>query len=207
MFAAIARFELQSRLRRASTWVYFGVLFALAFLFMNAAGGAFPGATVTFGTRGKALVNGPLALDAFTTLLGQLGLIVGGAIVGRAVYQDFEHDSHALFFTKPISKAAYLGGRFAGALVVVLGIYLSIGLGLWLGSRMPWLDQTRLGPTRFAAYAMPYLTSVIPNLPFSGAIFFAVASLARRILPIYVVSIVFVVGYLASQQLLADVDN
>src|SRR5213075_1737027 len=107
----------------------------------------------------------------------------------------------------PISKAAYLGGRFVGALVVVLGIYTSIGLGLWLGSRMPWLDQTRLGPTRFAAYAMPYVTSIVPNLLFSGAIFFAVAALARRILPIYVVSIVFVVGYIASTQLFADMNN
>ena len=104
MLGTIAAFELSSRLKRSSTWVYCAVLFALAFLFMNAAGGAFSGASVSFGTSGKTVINSPYALHQFTLLLAQIGLIVVAGIVGRAVYQDFEDDTYALFFVKPISK-------------------------------------------------------------------------------------------------------
>ena len=207
MLGTIARFEISSRLRRASTYVYFVVFFGLAFLMMNVAGGAFPGGAVSIGVGGKANINSPVALHTFITLFAHFGIIVSGAVFGRAVYQDFENGAYPLFFTKPITKAQYLGGRFLGAFVVTLAIFSSLGLGTWLGSLMPWLDKTHIGPNRAAAYLVPYLTSVIPNLFLTGVVFFSLAALVRRILPIYVVSIVFLVGYLIAASLFRDIDN
>src|SRR5213076_1122841 len=109
---------------------------------------------------GRGNVNSPIALHAFITLFSHFGIIITGAILGRAVYQDFENGAYPLFFTKP----QYLGGRFAGAFLVMLGIFSSLALGCWLGALMPWLDQSRIGANRAAAYLLPYLTSVIPNL-------------------------------------------
>ncbi|MGZ5252682.1 MAG: hypothetical protein ACXWCE_20865, partial [Caldimonas sp.] len=207
MLGTIAWFEISCRLRRASTYVYFTVFFLLAFLMMNVAGGAFPGGSVSIGVGGKANVNSPVALHTFITLFSHFGIIVTGAILGRAVYQDFENGAYPLFFTKPITKAQYLGGRFVGAFVVTLAIFSSLGLGCWLGALMPWLDKSRIGDNRAIAYLLPYLTSVIPNLLLTGVIFFALAALVRRILPIYVVSIVFLVGYLIASSLFRDIDN
>ncbi len=207
MLGTIAWFEIASRLRRVSTYVYFGVFFALAFLVINIAGGAFSGGSITIGIGGKANINSPVALHTFITLFAHFGIIVTGAILGRAVYQDFENGAYPLFFTKPITKAQYLGGRFLGAFFVMLAILSSLGRGCWLGTLMPWLDHSRIGANRAAAYVLPYLTSVIPNLVFSGTIFFALAALLRRILPIYVASIVFLVGYLIASSMFRDIDN
>jgi hypothetical protein len=207
MLGAIAWFEIVGRLRRVSTYVYFVIFFLLSFLLMNVAGGAFSGGPLNIGVGGKANCNSPFALHAFITMFAHLGIIVTGAIIGRAVYQDFENGAYPLFFTKPITKAQYLGGRFLGALLVTIGIFSSLALGCWLGSLMPWLDKGRLGDNRALAYLLPYVTSVIPNLLFSGAIFFTLAALVRRILPIYVVSIVFLIGYLLAGSFSRDIDN
>src|SRR5215472_15152172 len=110
---AIARFELARHLRAFSTYVYFVILAAIACLVMLAAGGAFQSANVVVGGGGKVLVNSPYTLAAFISLLSYFGLLIVSAVVGRAAFQDFEHGTHSFFFAAPISKAAYLGGRFA----------------------------------------------------------------------------------------------
>jgi hypothetical protein len=207
MLGAIAWFEITSRLRRLSTYVYFVVFFALSFLAMNAAGGAFSGVAITLGVGGKTNINAPYALHAFMTLFAHFGIIVTGSILGRAVYQDFENGAYPLFFTKPITKAQYLGGRFLGAFIVMIAILSSLALGCWLGTLMPWLDKSRVGENHALAYLLPYVTSVIPNLLFSGVIFFTLAALVRRILPIYVVSIVFLIGYLIANSFVREIER
>ena len=74
---------------------------------------------------------------------------------------------HPLFFTTPVSKFAYLGGRFTGALLVNAFILFSIPLGLMLGSVMPYLDAHRFGPFQPMAFLHPYLVLVLPNLIFT----------------------------------------
>ena len=125
---AIAGIEFRSRLKLISTWVYFIVFFALTMLWMAAAGGLFESANVSFGS-GKVAVNSPFALAATTSVLGLFGTVVMAAIMGRAVQQDFEYRTQSFFFTAPIHKAQYLGGRFVGALGVVLVVFASIALG------------------------------------------------------------------------------
>jgi ABC-2 type transport system permease protein len=207
MLGTIAWFEVASRLRRVSTYIYFTIFFLLTFLMMNLVGGAFPGGPVSAGVGGKANINSPVALHSFISLFSYFGIIVTGAVIGRAVYQDFETGAHPLFFTKPITKAQYLGGRFLGAFIVMLVIFSGLAFGCFLGSLVPWIDRSRVGTQHLLPYVMPYLTSVIPNLLFSGVIFFSLAALARRILPIYVVSIVFLVGYLIASLTARDIDN
>ena len=64
MLIHIFAFELEQRLRRISTYVYFVVFFALGLLFALMSGGAFAEASVDFGTGGKVLVNSPYALNS-----------------------------------------------------------------------------------------------------------------------------------------------
>jgi hypothetical protein len=65
----IARFELTTRLRRISTWVYFAVFFALAMFWIAAAGGSIPHAIVSFGS-GKVWINSPYAIAQTVSVLG-----------------------------------------------------------------------------------------------------------------------------------------
>ncbi|HVG61258.1 MAG TPA: M1 family aminopeptidase [Hyalangium sp.] len=204
---AIMLFELRKRLTLLSTWVYFGVYLALGFITMNAAGGAWESVVFSAGGGGKVLANSPHSLSIMLGFLGYTGVIVTGAMMGQAIYQDFATGSHTLFFTSPISKAQYLFGRFLGAFLTLCVIFASIGLGTFVGSHMPWLQKHLVGPTLPAAYLWPYLVSVLPNIFITGTLFFTLASLTRRILPVYVTSVVLFIAYLIGVNLLREIDT
>jgi ABC-2 type transport system permease protein len=201
---AIALFEARQRLKLLSTWVYFGMFFLLALLWMAAAGGFFKDTYVSFGSR--ALINSPFSVSITVAFLGCLGVIVMAAMVGRSVQQDFEYDMHHFFFSAPIKKYEYVFGRFLGAVATLALVFTSIVLGAWLGTLIPGVEPDRLGPARLGAYAQPYLLLVLPNLFIFGAIFFVMAALTRRMLPVYVASVVMLVGYIVAPSLARDLD-
>jgi len=206
VFAAIAAFEFRTRIRRISTWVYFAIFFALAMAWVAAAGGAVPGAIVSFGS-GKVWINSPYAAAQTVAFLGMAALTVIASVMGRAVQQDFEYRTEPFFFAAPIRKWHYLGGRFAGAIAVLLVILSSIALGSAAGLLLPGIDTDRVGPLRPLVYAIPYATVLLPNLVVLGGIFFCLAALSRRMLPVYIGSVVLLLGYLAAQGLLRDIEN
>ncbi len=206
MLKTIAQFEIKTRLARISTWVYFGLFFLIALFWIAAAGGLFKDASVTFGS-GKVFVNSPFALAQTVSFLGMMGLIIIATIMGRAVQSDFEYRTHHFLFTAPITKTQYLGGRFLGAFVIVLGIFLSVGIGAFLGTLLPGMDADRMGPNRVAAYVWPYLLILAPNMLLIGGVFFMIATLARKMLPVYIGSVLLMLGYLIALNLIRDIDN
>src|SRR5215467_13982296 len=108
MILSIAAFEFRRRLRLVSTYIYFCVFFALAFLFVLMSGGAFATASVDFGTGGKVLVTSPFALNLIISYVSFFGVVVTAAIAGQATYQDVDSDLTAFFYTAPITKFDYL---------------------------------------------------------------------------------------------------
>lgn len=201
---AIALFEAKQRLKLLSTWVYFCLFLALALLWMAAAGGVFKEAIVSFG--GRVFINAPRSVALSSALLGSLGVIVVAAMMGRAVQQDFEYEMHHFFFSAPIPKYAYVFGRFLGALGTLAIVFSSIILGAWLGIYIPGVDPDRVGPVIASAYLLPYFQTLLPNLFIFGAIFFVLAALTRRMLPVYVAGVVMMVGYIVAPSLARDLD-
>ena len=98
--------------------MYFLIFFAIAFFFMLVAGGAWPELNVAFGSGGKVMANAPFALASFIPVFSLLGVSITAALAGNALYKDYEVRADPLFYTMPVSKAAFLGGRFAGTLIV-----------------------------------------------------------------------------------------
>jgi len=201
---AIARFELRQRLRQPATWVYFLAFAVLASLWTAAAGGAFKDTIVAFGAR--VLIDAPRQVALSSAFLGCLGVVVIAAVMGRAVQQDFEHEMHHFFFSAPIGKHAYVFGRFLGAWAVLALVFGGIVLGAWLGSLAPGVDADRVGGASLAAYLLPWLFTLLPNIFIFGAIFFVLAALTRRMLPVYVASIVLLIGYTVAPSLARDFD-
>lgn len=201
---AIARFEAGQRLRLLSTWIYFGMFLILAMLWMAAAGGVFRDAMVTFG--GLLLINAPRQVALTASFLGCFGVVVVAAVMGRSVQQDFEYETQHFFFSAPIRKHHYVLGRFLGAFATLAVILSSIVLGAWLGTLIPGIEPDRLGPTPLATWILPYLFTLLPNTFIFGALFFVLAALSRRMLPVYVASIVMMVGYIVAPSLARDLD-
>jgi ABC-2 type transport system permease protein len=201
---AIAMFEARQRLKLLSTWVYFVMFLALAILWMAAAGGVFKEAMVSFGS--KVFINAPRSVELTVSWLGCLGVVVMAAVMGRSVQQDFEYDMHHFFFSAPIPKHAYVFGRFLGAWLTLAVVFASIVLGAWLGTFLPGIEADRLGPASLGLYLRPYVFTLLPNLFIFGGLFFTLAALTRRMLPVYVASVVMMIGYIVAPSLARDLD-
>lgn len=207
MFREIFLFEIRYRLKRPATYIYFFLLTAMAFLLMLAVGGVF-GANVTVGGGGgRVLANSPYQITAILMVMSLFGSFITSSMMGTPVYRDFEHRTHSLYYTTPITKLGYLGGRFLGSFVVTVGIFLGAALGLWLATYWPTMLPGKLGPNHLATYLQPYLLIVIPNLFLTGAIFFTAATLSRSALAIYLGGVLFLVLYSISAGLRQNLDN
>lgn len=210
MFFPILLFELRYRLQRPATWIYFLLLLLMAFLLVTAAGGGFgTGVGISLGGDGQAVkVNAPYSLNIVTGVLSIFGLIIASSLMGNSVYRDFEHCTHPLFYTTPISKIGYLGGRFLGSYLVAALVFSGLGMGAALAGVLPWVAADRFLPVAPAGtYVWPYLVLVLPNLLFSGAIFFTVATLTRNILSTYIGAVLLLVAYLVATAYLDDLKN
>lgn len=91
MFNQIFIFELKYRLTRPATYIYWAVLFLLAFLAINILGGAINGMNITMGYSGNVMANSPVNIYVLTTYLTLFGILIISSIVGNPVYRDFEH--------------------------------------------------------------------------------------------------------------------
>jgi ABC-type transport system involved in multi-copper enzyme maturation permease subunit len=201
MLATFFRFELRYRLRQPAVYV-FSLVFALLMF------GAMTSDAVTIGGgAGQTALNSPFVITQMLAIMSVISVILVTAFVSTAVIRDFELSTDALFFTKPIRKLDLLAGRFLGAVVVAFIVMIAAGFGLLVGTMMPWLDPERLVPFSIAPYVHALLVFVLPNLLVMGSLFFAVATLTRRVLAAYVGVVAFFVAYVVAEQFITDLDS
>jgi hypothetical protein len=206
MFLAIAAYELRYRFRMLSTYLYFFIFLAVSFLIVCLAGGAFPGVNMNIGRGGDYIFfNGPTFIMTIFAIFMVFGTIIIAAVFGSSAVRDFESNAFALYFTKPVSKTSYVGGRFLGSSLTVMFIFSSISLGILLGTMMPFMEARNLGPNHLINYLQPYYYIVLPNLIFMGLAFFGTSLFTRRVMSAYIVALVMFVGYMLASVLMGDV--
>jgi len=181
MFWEFFTFELRLRRKSISTYIYFLVWFAFSFLCV---------ASESFGpigsSNGKVLLNGPYATSVYATGISLFGIIIVAAIFGTSILRDFQRDTYQMLFTKPVSKFAYLGGRWAGSFVTTIFVYSGCLFGEFAGTFAPWADHTRIGPNHLWWYLQPFLSITVAQIFFLGSLFFMVAALSRKVFVVYV---------------------
>lgn len=208
MFKEIFLYELRYRCGKLSTWVYFGGVFLAAALAIMGAGGVLGSGNVVLGdASGKVHLNSPLTVYLLCGFMAYFGMLVVSAVAAGGIARDFEHESHPFFFTKPVSKLAYLGGRFAGSLVVLVFIFSAPALGIMLATLLPVFDPALIGPFHLSYYVWPYAVSVVPNLFLMSAVFFGLTILFRKLMPVYVAAVALFLGYLMASNMVAVIDN
>src|SRR5271154_3202226 len=193
LFWEFFKFELKFRCKSLSTYVYFLMWFAFSFLSV---------ASENFGpigfNNGKVLLNGPFAIATYYWYSTLFGLIVIAAIFGTSILRDFQRDTYQILFTKPISKFAYLGGRWAGSFVTTVFAFSGMIFGTFLGTFAPWADHLRIGPNHPSWYLQPFFSIVVVQIFFLGSLFFAVAALSRKIFVVYLQGValfmIYVIG-------------
>jgi ABC-2 type transport system permease protein len=180
MFWEFFTFELKFRFKSISTYIYF--LVWVAFNFLNVASESFG---PIGNNNGKILLNGPYANIYNDIGITFFGIIVIAAIFGTSILRDFQRDTIQILFTKPISKFAYLGGRWAGSFVTTVFAFSGLLLGEFLGTLAPWADHSRIGPNHLSWYLQPFFSIVVFQIFFLGSLFFLVSALSRKIFVVY----------------------
>src|SRR3984885_6345234 len=191
MFWEFFTFELRFRAKSVSTYVYFFLWLAFSFLCI---------ASENFGPvangNGKGLLNGPYAITLNDQASCLFGLIVIAAIFRTSILRDFQRDTYQIIFTKPVSKFAYLGGRWAGSLLTCIFVFSGLIFGEVAGTLAPWADHVRIASGAFHWYLHAFLIVTVVQIFFLGSIFFTIAALTRKLFIVYLQGVVFFVVYL-----------
>ena len=201
MFRAITAFELKYHFKAPLFYILFLVYFLLTFLAVTT------DAVTIGGAVGAVNRNAPFVIMMFMLVMSIFGVLTTTAFVANSIHRDFEMRTDALFFSFPMKKWQYLGGRFAGSFIVAMLVYLGVVTAIMIGSLMPWLDKERLGPFELWPYLFSTFVLVLPNLLLCGAIFFAVAALTRSLMATYASVVGFFVAYGIAGALLEDIEN
>ena len=187
MFSEIFRFELRQQLKSPLFWMIALAFGALAF----AAAGS--DHIRIGGGIGNTHRNAPFVVVQMLTFFSVLGMFLITVFVAGAALRDFDAGTADMFFATPLSRSAYLGGRFSAGFLAAVGVLVVVAFGLAGGVLMPWVDPDRLGPTSFGAYLYAFGVTVLPDLFFLSALMFLLATLTRSMLSTYIGVIAFFV--------------
>jgi ABC-2 type transport system permease protein len=180
-FREIVRFEFVYQARRVRTWLYFAVLFVVAYLLTKS--------SIDSARDGGALVNSPYGIAATTVISGLLWVVMAAAVAGSAAARDAQTRMNPLIYTTPVSKADYLGGRLLAAFVLNAVILLAVPAGMLLALLVPGVEPEILSPFRLAAYLSAYAVMALPTAFAVTATQFSLAALNRRAVASYIGSV------------------
>ena len=193
-------FEAGRAARRVSTWAYFALYVFLTWMMVSD--------VMIDEARGSGNVhaNAPVMIAVSMVLLSMIGMVVTAAIFGDAASRDVQARMHPLFYTSPLRKIEYLGGRFLGAFFVnaLLLALVPIGLCLW---QFPSFEPELFGPFRLDAFLQPFFVFSLPNLFISAALMFTASALTGRAMASYLVGAVLFVGCLGIEEGVAEALN
>ena len=197
----IFKFELKYHLRQPLFYILFIIFFFMTF------GAVTSDAVQIGGSLGNVNRNAPYVIMQLLLVLSVFGVLTTTAYVASAINRDFEYNTDSLFFSAPIKKGQYLFGRFSAAFAASSLVYVGVVTAIMIGSKMPWLDQERLGAFVLKPYVFSYFVLIVPNLLLFGAIFFAVAALTRSLMATYTAVAAFYVAYIVSRVALRDIES
>lgn len=190
MLREIAAFEWRCQSRQpaflASSILFFLLGFALTVL--------------RFGADNVAVSSPWLVMQAFG-LLSLVAILVAGIFASNAVLRDDDHRMIEIVHSTPVGRFDFLFGRFGGAFLATLTVVACSGLGMAIGTLMPWLPPERVA----ALDARPWLAAfgwiTIPNVLFATALLFAVAVLTRSSAGTHAAGVVLYALYFVSAAL------
>src|SRR5271154_2651771 len=138
MFKEIFGFELRQQLKSPLFWMIAIAFGAIAFA------AATSDSVQIGGGIGNTHRNAPLVVLQWLIAFTLIGMFLITVFVAGAALRDFEAGTAELFFATPLSRKAYLGGRFAAGYVTAAAVMVFVAVGLTLGAHMPWVDPVRL---------------------------------------------------------------
>ncbi|MFL6754598.1 MAG: M1 family aminopeptidase [Sphingomicrobium sp.] len=197
MLFGITGFEIRYQLRNPVFWVSVAIFFLMGF-------GITASENVRIGTPGAVHENAPYAISVATAVFSLFYLFVVTAFVANAIVRDDSSGFSPIIRATSVKGRDIVLGRFLGGLIIAWLGYLSIPVGMWAGSVMPWVDPETVGPQNFSYYAWPFAVFALPNIFLISAILFALATVLRSMMAAYVGAITLVMVYLVTNSVLGQ---
>ncbi|WP_298901692.1 M1 family aminopeptidase [uncultured Psychroserpens sp.] len=196
MWYNIFKFEIQYRIRRADTYVFFLFLFLFSIVGVDF---VFQG--VDLGVLKK---NSPIVVAKAMGAITGIFMILASMIMGVSVLRDFEYEIASLMFSTPIRKKDYLMGRFLGSFAILVIVFSGVFFGLMLGEFMPWHKPDDLLPFNILTYLSAFVQVTLPILFFGAALFFVSGTLSRKLVVVYTQGIIFFVMFMLTKAITND---
>ena len=184
-FWGIFRFELGYQVRRAWPWLIFAVVFVLSFMMAR-------DQSLADALYQDFFANSPFAVAKTTVIGGLVWLLAAAVVAGDAGARDVATGMYPLVYTSPVTKGAYLGGRFLAAFVLNAGLLLAVQAGTLVAVYAPGVDPQVIGPFRPAAFLTAYAYIALPSAFAATAIQFLLAVRSGRAMTAYAGSVFLV---------------
>jgi ABC-2 type transport system permease protein len=191
MFLGITTFEIRYQLKNPVFWVGVALFFLIGL-------GITASENLSIGTPGAVHENAPNAIAVANAVFPLFYLFVITAFVANAIVRDDSSGFAPIVRATPVTSSQIILGRFLGGFIVALLGFVALPVGMWAGTVMPWVDAERIGPQVFSYYAWPFLIFAIPDIFFTSALLFALATRLRSMMAAYIGTVVLVFGYLIS---------
>jgi ABC-type transport system involved in multi-copper enzyme maturation permease subunit len=192
-FAAVVRAEVLLNSKRAAPYFLILLFTANSILWW----GWSVAASYGWGTNSD--FNIARNLHGFSFILGLP--IFNAIIMGDPIIRDFRAQIDPLIFSKPISRAAYVTGKFCGNFFVLVGCMSAFPLTMFL---LQWFPSSRLVvlPIRVFPFFKHFFFFVVIGHLFLAVVYFAAGTLTRNSKIVYAIAGAFYPVYIAYQVLL-----
>ena len=197
MLGKVAGFEIRYQLSNPVFWVAVAIFFLFGF-------GLTASENVRIGISSAAHKNSPFAIAIAMALMSIFYQFVTTAFVANAIIRDDATGFAPIIRATPLGKSEFVLGRFLGGLGIALLGYLSLPLGIAMGSVMPWVDPETMGPNHASYYLWHFLIIALPNIIFSSALLLGLATTFRSMMATYIGVMVFLVGYTVTTIILSS---
>jgi ABC-2 type transport system permease protein len=201
MFIDILRFELHYRLRQPIIYIFFALFFFMTFMATST------DSVQIGGGIGNVARNSPYVILQTIAGMSLIAMILLSILMGNAINRDREYATREMLYSTSLRKVPLLAGRFTAAVLLALLSVCGSIIGIALASLMPWQDPEQILAFSFTPYIHTLLIFVLPNLLFSGAILFTVATLTGRAIYSYVAMIALISVWGFSMAFIGDLDN
>ncbi|MCA1630638.1 MAG: ABC transporter permease subunit [Acidobacteria bacterium] len=144
-------------------------------------------------TNSEGFIAGVLPVFSFMTLP-----LFTAVIMGDPVIRDFRAGVTPLLFSKPVSRAEYLLGKFFGNFFVLACCQAAFPLTLFV---LQWFRKSGMivQPARFVPYFKHFLFLVVVSHLVLAAFYFAVGTLTRNAKIVYALAVSFYPIYITYQ--------
>lgn len=191
MWYSIFKFEIQYRIKRPDTYMFFLLLFLFSIVGVDF---IFQGSEI-----GLMKKNSPLVIAKTMGAITGIFMILASMIMGVSVLRDFEYNIESLLYSTPINKKDYLLGRFLGSFTVLLFAFTGILFGMMLGEFMPWTNPEDLLDFNAFVYVKTFLMVTLPTLFFGASLFFVTGALSRNLVVVYTQGIILFVVFMLTK--------